>query len=510
MAMSGSDYFNPGLGSETGVPFVTVGSGPGFNYGPNTQAAGGGLTTTGGIQEAVTAFYNAVSPYYLLPIRIAPNYKPTCTTGITINSMNGQAGIAIMSDMYYSIQEAGTKPAPPAYLNFTNATGDCFQVYGQYTVGVLLSGLNILCNTTGNGIHFAGGERACMAQFCWVQNTNSTAGAYAIADDTAQGINGENNSFFRCIAKGGYGGIGIGTNEASGSPNDTVFYSCTTSGGTFGVNVLDGSQLTFINWYDRSNAGTASINLGGTAGRVILIGGESQNSTSYVYQVSVGTLELIARYDSPSASAWNLTGGSMICHSGSSSGSPGVTMAGGGLTISPLYNGSNLTLTGSTGTLNYYSNNIFGPPTISAFSGTVKDLTRASAVVGHELHQSVTGANAAFLTYPPPSGTGMSGTYRIGITMACSAATAATVGWTATWKDLNGGNRSPTNLAMFQLGVAAPFLTVVLAANTNYAGETIISIDSSGTNIVIAITFTGTSFTALVSAYVEQLVLGSP
>lgn len=112
-------------------------------------------------------------------------------------------------------------------------------------------------------------------------------------------------------------------------------------------------------------------------------------------------------------------------------------------------------------------------------------------------------ADATVLSVTPAAAVG---TYRVSIAISVSAATAATLGWTATWTDSNGNPQTPTNLAIFQSGIAAPALTLVLAAAGNLYGDAIIDVNNAATAIVVKLTFAGTSFTAKVSATVERLI----
>jgi len=98
------------------------------------------------------------------------------------------------------------------------------------------------------------------------------------------------------------------------------------------------------------------------------------------------------------------------------------------------------------------------------------------------------------------------GSYRIRFVMSVSSANAAMLGWTATWTDSNGNTQTPTNLALFQSGTAAPALTFTTSAAGNYYGYTDIDVSDAGTAIVIKLTFSGTSFTAMVSATVERII----
>lgn len=114
-----------------------------------------------------------------------------------------------------------------------------------------------------------------------------------------------------------------------------------------------------------------------------------------------------------------------------------------------------------------------------------------------------TGADSNVLTFTPPA---TAGSYRIRFVMSVSAANAATLGWTASWTDSNGNAQTPTNLSLFQSGAAAPALTFTTSAAGNYYGYADVDVNNSGTAIVVKLTFSGTSFTAKVSATIERLI----
>lgn len=132
------------------------------------------------------------------------------------------------------------------------------------------------------------------------------------------------------------------------------------------------------------------------------------------------------------------------------------------------------------------------------------------AVVGEGLtsiraftsQRAETGVDANVITLTPPA---TAGTYRLNFVLSVSAANAATLGWTATWKDSNGNAAAPTNLSLFQNGTAASALTFTTSAAGTYQGSAVIDIDSSATNIVIKLTFTGTSFSGKATAAIERM-----
>lgn len=117
--------------------------------------------------------------------------------------------------------------------------------------------------------------------------------------------------------------------------------------------------------------------------------------------------------------------------------------------------------------------------------------------------KSETGADASVLNCPIVA---QAGTYRIHITVSASAASAATLGWTATWTDSNGNAQAPTNLSLFQVSTASPALTFTFNVATNYYGFVDIDVNNAGTPIVVKTTFSGTSIAYKVSATVERLI----
>lgn len=125
------------------------------------------------------------------------------------------------------------------------------------------------------------------------------------------------------------------------------------------------------------------------------------------------------------------------------------------------------------------------------------------AIYGSTSQRSETAADANVLTLTPAA---VVGSYRLRFVLSVSAATAATLGWTATWTDSNAAAQTPTNLALYQSGVAAPALTFTTSAAGNYYGEAYIDTNAAAANIVIKLTFAGTSFTAKASATIERLI----
>lgn len=140
---------------------------------------------------------------------------------------------------------------------------------------------------------------------------------------------------------------------------------------------------------------------------------------------------------------------------------------------------------------------------IPTYRGIATEGNGVPAIFKITSQKSESAADTNVLTYTPPA---VAGTYRLTFNLALSAANTATLGWTATWKDSNGIAKSPANISLMQVGTAAPALTFATSATDEFYGCATIDIDNSATNIVIKLTFTGTSFTGKASASIERLI----
>jgi hypothetical protein len=99
------------------------------------------------------------------------------------------------------------------------------------------------------------------------------------------------------------------------------------------------------------------------------------------------------------------------------------------------------------------------------------------------------------------------GSYRMRFTASISAASNATLGWTATWTDANGTAFAPTNLAVFNAGGGTPGTTQGPFNGTgDIYGAMDVDVNNSGGSISVKLTFSGTSFTAKASATVERII----
>lgn len=114
-----------------------------------------------------------------------------------------------------------------------------------------------------------------------------------------------------------------------------------------------------------------------------------------------------------------------------------------------------------------------------------------------------TGADTNVLTCTPASAVG---SYEVCVAIDVSAANTATLGWTMTWTNSKGNANAPTNMSLFQMGVAAPALTFTAAANNSYYACVAIATNNAGTAMVVKTTFSGTSIAYNVTATIKRII----
>lgn len=145
--------------------------------------------------------------------------------------------------------------------------------------------------------------------------------------------------------------------------------------------------------------------------------------------------------------------------------------------------------------------------TVSWTAGTIESAQTAISnfsIPCTTSQKSESAADANVLTCTPPS---VAGTYSLILNISVSAANTATLGWTATWKDSNGTSQAPTNLPICISSAGTCAATTGATSSTITAsGDYSIDIDNSATNIVVKLTFSGTSFTAKVTAVIQRLI----
>lgn len=139
---------------------------------------------------------------------------------------------------------------------------------------------------------------------------------------------------------------------------------------------------------------------------------------------------------------------------------------------------------------------------ITHYNGEAVTAPGTAYIRGAISQKGETGADAALLSVTPASAAGL---YRIAVVLSVSAASVATLGWTATWTDSNGHSQAPTNLYLSTAGSSTVALTVSAAANATYYGEWYVDVNNAGTAIVIKTTFSGTSIAYKATAICERI-----
>jgi len=141
--------------------------------------------------------------------------------------------------------------------------------------------------------------------------------------------------------------------------------------------------------------------------------------------------------------------------------------------------------------------------TITSYNGINTAGNGVVAIMAATSQKSESAADTNVLTFTPPAA---AGTYRVRFILSVSAAAAAVLGWTITYKDSNGNSQTPTNLSLNQVGAAPGALTYTTSSAGNYHGAADIDIDNSATSIVVKFTLTGGTITAKASSTIERII----
>lgn len=266
---------------------------------------------------------------------------------------------------------------------------------------------------------------------------------------------------------------------ASASP---TAYTCTTS-----PSFTPADQDIVLFEADVASAATPTIQVNGSTvgptkkggGATALVANDFLAGGHYLIQWDGTNWQVLGQTGGPTNTSQGGTG-LATCVSG-------VPLTGGGAAGNPFGCPTTLKIIG--GLLSAYNNEVTTGLAVPYMRGTTSQ-------------KSETAADANVLTVTPASTVGV---YRACFTESVSAAVSATLGWTATYTDSNGNAQTPTNLSLFQTGVAAPALTFTTSAASNYYNCVNLDVNNAGVNIVIKTTFAGTSFTGKVSASVERI-----
>ncbi len=264
---------------------------------------GGGTLTATTISNAITLGYTG--------IYLDPRNTWTISSTLVIKDITN---FTIESRMTGSIGWLGNISAPTSvgYIDVTTTTTDGIQVFSDgasnFMQGLTLRGLAIVGNTTASVVHYGGGVRNLLEDSCFIQNTNSTAGAYAVTNDTALGFSGSNNEglhFLNPRWAGGYAAYGLGIADGTGHVNDCLYTNLITAGGTYSLNCQAGGGHQFKNYYDRSSPTTATVLNNGSS--LIFDGGEDQNIAALCHQVTAGTTVIHNRNVTEATTTHNVT-----------------------------------------------------------------------------------------------------------------------------------------------------------------------------------------------------------
>lgn len=489
----------------------------------------GGSSTTGG--EIVVA--NAV-PGTMKQVTISGNTIHDSTSGAGIYVYK-TTGITIGNNTIYNISPSSTnQPHCIAILDSSDASiiGNDIDLCGQY--GILAEGLGSFL-ISGNHVSYASQQSSGTYHGIFVTdgtlsvNTTIVAGVASTGSQTVTPVAMTNIT------------VGIPLKIDSGATVEYVYPTAVTATTFTAVfNQTHAANVTVVEASSNSGHITGNSSFGFTQGRGLVIAGASDrilvedndlrwnnNNPGYSNTASgtitnwlnktnntTGANETINGPISLTSGALILdnaqyyealtSGGANVALFGLTNDATNITRfragvdAGGFQWSNQAANTQWMALTGSLLTVNV--------PEAIGSGASITSSGGGGTVVGQvaaTLQKSESGADTNVLTYTPPA---VAGSYRLRFTMVPSATNTATLGWTATWKDANGTSQSPTNLILFATGSSSSALTVTGVTNQPYYSEINIDVDNSATNIVIKLTFTGTSFTAKVTASIERIV----
>lgn len=335
---------------------------------------GGGTITTSTI---TTAQGNGYAGLYLDP-------RAVWNMGGTV--FNGIQNFIIESRMTGSIGWTGNIAYNTSGYIDTGSGTDGIQVYastpsgGTATQGVIFRNCVFKGTNTRSVIHYGGGQRRCGLVDTLVYNANSSSGAYGVAVDSGLSDNNSENGIFSFTRGGGiagaYAALGLGVFDQTQHANDTLWDGLSTSGGTYAINRQGGGGHVFDMFYDRSNASTATV-LSAGGSRMVFRGTEFQNNSGLSLQVTGGNVILNSCTITQNGASTTIaqTGGTLTFRDFVNFNSAQtMTLASG---TADFQDGSlqcsNLTITGTTGTLALRATypGAGSAPVHSGFSGTV-------------------------------------------------------------------------------------------------------------------------------------------
>lgn len=422
---------------------------------------------------------------------------PVASGGLIIQ---GVQNFTIASEMRGGIGYNGVAIPPIGYINTGSAATDGVAISSTgtgaaQTAGIMFSGVAFIGSNSNAVVHMGGGQRDVRFENCYIQNTGTTAGQYGLITDTAiENRNSENCSYFQCDIVGGYAAVGIGIADQTQHSNDTLWDNLRTSGGTYSIVAAAGGSQHFLDYYDRSNASTATV-LNSGCSLMIFDGGEDQNTTGLDYSItgSAARVVLIDRNITQSGAATttvSLTNGFFFCIGvGTVNNAQTWTMATGSPTIfiDNSYNAANATISGSVGTLVFYPAAVYSAPT--ATSATFTGLTTFAG--GYPVQVAQANAKGATttqsLTYTPPA---VAAAYRaVFICKITAHVTSTTPALSYTDEGGVAENAAPI---VWKMGTVAGVASMV--ASGYYFGQVEFATDNSQGTITMTLTPTGDTF----------------
>lgn len=309
-------------------------------------------------------------------------------------AINGMLPFLIESRMQGGIGWNGVPFWTTGSISTTPASGDGIQIYassptGNPTNSVIFKNCCIIGSNPGASvIHFGGGQRECGLVDSFVYNQSNVAGSYAVTNDTAISNNNGENMVFTFAGGGGlagnYAALGLGIADQGQHSNDCWFYELRTSGGTYSIVKNNGGGDSFSNWYDRSNPVTATVwNHGGN--RMCFYSGECQNTVGLSHLIDASSAQTVmvnralTQSGTPTTTAQVSAGQLLFEGCSLFNNAQTIALSGSGkLSVAdPHVNASNLSVSGSAGTVYYLlaAHYVSGTgPTLTGFTGTETQL----------------------------------------------------------------------------------------------------------------------------------------
>jgi len=275
------------LAATAGVPFVTVGNGMGYNFGPIQNPA----STFYGLDSAIAAVTNVANKFYGLPIYVYLNGPCAVTGTLDITTPN----LVIYQNGNGSISDAGHPVTPTGYFNYTGVGGTTVDIITVDNVsGITWHGLaiQVAAGTTNiESVLRVTGARNVYFDYGWIFDPNAATAAtgnhVGLLLDGATKTGDRNHFSFMDIsaAISWQGGL---TTSDSKEINDTIFDTCSFNGTWSGSAFVCDPTTNCVVSYQAGNNNISMINA--IAGNTPVAGGQ------YVFDLSNATGGSISLY----------------------------------------------------------------------------------------------------------------------------------------------------------------------------------------------------------------------